>query len=847
MAKWTPWVGLFYDDTWHDVSADVYERDPINIRWGKADETSAPVPTQITMTMNNRTGAYNPRNPMSPLYGKVGRNTPLQVGFDPVTEDFEDTSYNFTWGFAGTGSWARSSTQAHAGTWSFKSPALADGQTNSWQVNTSTGANTVSFWHFTDISSSSFFAVYTSEGLQWFTTGNSGGWQFVTVDVGSSNYVLFSYQRVSSGGTNAVYVDDLRMVNARGTGEVTTWATDTTDDWNPTTGKGDAWTKVTAGGLLRRLNQASDPLRSPIYRAVTKQTAVTPVVYWPCEDPDGSSQAASGVGGEPMRPVTTVRYTLPDGTALTPGGAPRFASGAGVTGSDKLPTFTEGGTLAGAVPKATYSGYAVDWVMQFSAGAADGATTADVFGWRENGTYVHYTVNVTSTAVTVSHANPAADATLSASGSCVATINVFDGTPHHFRYQIVQSGGNYQADFYIDGTFYATATNFTPPMAGTLGRPTMVEWNPGEDRGDYMPIAAGHVIVWPVGTGQPDIFTPTAGYPGEQASTRLQRIADEEGWPVAVRDLKVNTTLMGPQGVQTIGDMLKQIERTEDGLLTDQRGAIALLLRTRSTQLNRTADMAITYGTGIQTIRPVTDDQGTRNDVTARNADGTEAQAVAATGTLSVLEPPDGVGRYQATVDVNVDLGSVDLADVAGWWKNKGTVDVPRYPVVTIDLDANASLKTAAERLNAGDRVTVAGLEYDTVDLRVLGGSETIGTHRRTISLLCDPGQQWLTGIYDGTARRYDSATTTVVASKTTTATSWGITTTAFGDVWSTTSTPYDWVVAGERVTVTAMSAAAGSGPYTQTATVARSVNGVVKTHAAGEQIHIATPGRYGL
>ena len=53
----------------------------------------------------------------------------------------------------------------------------------------------------------------------------------------------------------------------------------------------------------------------------------------------------------------------------------------------------------------------------------------------------------------------------------------------------------------------------------------------------------------------------------------------------------------------------------------------------------------------------------------------------------------------------------------------------------------------------------------------------------------------------------------------------------------------FDIVIGGERMTVTAVS---GTGT-SQTLTVARSVNGVTKTHAAGADVELFIPARYGL
>ncbi|MET8399569.1 hypothetical protein [Streptomyces sp900116325] len=65
--------------TWVDITSDTLTRDPITIDRGAADEASTTDPSRCSMTLNNRAGKYSPRNPMSPYYGLIGRNTPLRV------------------------------------------------------------------------------------------------------------------------------------------------------------------------------------------------------------------------------------------------------------------------------------------------------------------------------------------------------------------------------------------------------------------------------------------------------------------------------------------------------------------------------------------------------------------------------------------------------------------------------------------------------------------------------------------------------------------------------------------------------------------------------------------------
>ena len=91
---------LFLDGQWVDVSGDVYNRDPVTITYGRADEAARPDPKTLSLTLSNRDGKYSPRNPRSPLYGKLRRNTPIRVSV-PGGETYLDLDGSVD-GFAST-------------------------------------------------------------------------------------------------------------------------------------------------------------------------------------------------------------------------------------------------------------------------------------------------------------------------------------------------------------------------------------------------------------------------------------------------------------------------------------------------------------------------------------------------------------------------------------------------------------------------------------------------------------------------------------------------------------------------------------------------------------------------
>lgn len=71
-------VELNYDGAWHEITEDVKVDRGITVDRGRDDYQSSPSPTTCSFTLDNRDGKYSPKNPLSPLYGKIGRATPVR-------------------------------------------------------------------------------------------------------------------------------------------------------------------------------------------------------------------------------------------------------------------------------------------------------------------------------------------------------------------------------------------------------------------------------------------------------------------------------------------------------------------------------------------------------------------------------------------------------------------------------------------------------------------------------------------------------------------------------------------------------------------------------------------------
>lgn len=128
----------------------------------------------------------------------------------------------------------------------------------------------------------------------------------------------------------------------------------------------------------------------------------------------------------------------------------------------------------------------------------------------------------------------------------------------------------------------------------------------------------------------------------------------------------------------------------------------------------------------VNPFAPVLDDQGMRNDMTAKRQDGGEA-------TFVDQAHVDARGRYDADITVNVESDD-QLADEAAWRVHLGTTPGMRYPAISPALNVRPELVGQWLATELGDAGEVTGLPpqhpTDTVSLIAEGYRETIQPHR---------------------------------------------------------------------------------------------------------------------
>lgn len=616
--------------------------------------------------------------------------------------------------------------------------------------------------------------------------------------------------------------------------EASSWKPDQTIDFNQAASRGVRWVDLEAQGLLRRIGQWSEPLRSAMYRQIAKFSTL--IGFWPLDDARDATQLSNATAG-------------PDGTFSGVTLGEDESPGGGASSVKMSATGLMMGTFSTASQTA---GWQISFAFQLPIIPVSGIGQPIMQWYMANGN--RWTLSCNNASYTV-------DVITQDGVSLLNSIVGFGAgaEPNNWitmRMKAQQSGGNvaWEWAWYAEGapTIWGTSGTYAGTVSGLL------RWR---QYGTTVNTDAHYAFVYAV-TGVADdllsgnITASFNGFPGERAATRFLRLMGEAGLAGTVVGSAATTQPMGPQRPDTLMKLLTECANTEDALLFDRRDAIGVVFRTRNSRYGQTPALALTFGTNVtEPLQENLDDLGITNNVALTNRGGGTAVAVRTTGPVSTQPPPDGVGEYKGGSDllINVANEAAQLQQLTNWYLARGTVEGSRYPTVVADLFAYPALRTTACLVDVGDLIRITGRDPDPIDLQVIGVSEDIGTHMQKITFTCIPAaifQQ--VGLYGNTFTRADSRATTLNAGITATATTYVLTFPTPSDAWSRTAAnqPYDQLIAGERIRVPVggMGAITGTGPYTQTVTGAvRSINGIVKAQSAGAPVHVADRARYAL
>ena len=549
---------------------------------------------------------------------------------------------------------------------------------------------------------------------------------------------------------NATSVTAVAYSGFRFFGEVSEWP----PKWS-TSGR-DVYVDITASGIWRRMSQLATSLGSAFqrYNSITLTGTSQPRAYWPMEDGTGSGQLVSV-----------------DSTAGTANAVQSFVTGqAGLSlaactdfkGSDGIPQLNAA-KITATVPA---GGTATNNVTRFlisvpAAGdSASGTTNWNVAEINSAGTIAKFEVYLNFAGTLLVQLRNSGG-TVVASGTTTTNVK---GKPVLASCELTPSGGNVAFAFRI---ITPGAAGITESLTGTVttasvGAVSTVVFGRANV---LMDTAVGHLSVT---YGAVPLMVPAAyalgGYVGEFAMDRFTRICGEMGITAETIGTASATAAMGPQIDDTLTNVLQSIEDTDLGLLFESRTQFGLGYRSLTSMANQAAAATISYTTARidPSLSTAFDDSLTRNNVTITNqSSGYTQQAILTVGAMSILNPPSGIGNgynYARTVNAAADS---QIAGIANWLLNVGSVDEIRFPVITIKMvrAENAGLFAAIPGLRPGDYVQITNppsfLTASTVKQLAVGYTETIrGTPKEwTFSFNAVPESPYETGFSAGTVQ----------------------------------------------------------------------------------------------
>jgi len=610
-------------------------------------------------------------------------------------------------------------------------------------------------------------------------------------------------------------------------------------EWDPT--GNDVYVNINASDVVERLTTGQKPLKSPIFRNLSQYDLDG---YWPMEDDFSATDRIGAHVGQ--------NGFLVDGAFGTFADLPGTAGGLTFTGDT--------GYASGSIEfteAATSTAYAL-WYFQF--GTLPGSEVEFFNTYYTGGSVYRAVISCSATNYRLKIQN--SDYTDLVNSNTSFGASGGPTTPIGMRLKLTQSGGTitWEWGWYQVGApvLYGTSGSFS----GTFGKPRSWISFPFTGK-DTLQLAHVALARSDIGFTGFDFYGSTNGYIDESAHDRAVRLCAEEQvpfWWIGPRLLNLTDTmssLMGVQSTLTLTDLLQECADADGGILFAPRDKLGLCIRSYYSMLNRSwpeLDYTAQHLSGRLTPRELRD---FRNDVTITRLGGGSDRYVKTEGVNSTTD----LGR---TYDVTIPRSASSDTQLLGMAQREvllGTWDELRQPSIQVELhrapllaDATLSAKVAA--LDIGRPVALVNLPLyaggpdDAVEL-VVGYTETLGNKTRTLVFNAVPNGpyqvgQWGSTTFATTSRWAPKYTTTGAAyDDNDTAISFSIS--DVREQWSTTAVPYDVRIAGEVMTVTAMGARSGGGPYSQTATVTRGVNGITKAIPSGSTVELVQAGRWGL
>lgn len=753
-------VELFAGGDWRDVTHHVYQRSGagVSITHGAPNESSGASPSSCGMILNNRSGNYDPANPVGPYYGTITRNTPLRVSLVAEVDTFARTVTN-GWGTNDSGDFY-GITQTGAGN-----------SAASFAVSGGFGTHRVA-------STGSYCVALTGQ-----TFGDVD--VAVTVSVLPSIVVTGAQIEPANIMLRAQGVSQYYMVRCaiQSTGAVTMQLV----DFNATPVSGLVTsanvTHVGNNQLRVRAQVEGQTLRAKVWDAALAEPAGWDVVgnymdavlalgaqQW---DAPGSVGVRSGVasGNTNANPITfsysNLRVRIPRYAGYVASMVPTASE---ISGQDKIATVTGGSilrqlnqgsqpvqsTLRHDIP--TLPNLVAYWPCEDGssatsiASAVPGGTAMAIQGSPEfasdstfvgsmalpnvNSAYWFGTVQpyTATNAVQIRcliKFPPAAtlvsgvvlfrffthgsiqrwDVYYVAAGflgvSCADASGTIihdtgpvsfglDGAACRLSVSVTQSGGNLtcQVSNLPQGASVGGYFNYT--LTGqTITSCYAVSIGPSGFT--LTNVVLGHVTVESAATDIFALATQLNAFTDEYAHARIARLCGYFGIEGNnyIGDPSAQSLQMGPQPVDTLSNLINSTVATDGGLLYDAKGSPALVYRTTGAHLSAPTVAALNRTLHQLSAPP----EVTYDDSNLRN-DITASRVNGSTIEVQQTTGPLAIsvppnGAGSYPQTISVNTNTdTALADTAGWALHLGTVPTPRYPQLSVNL-AQAEITAA--------------------------------------------------------------------------------------------------------------------------------------------------------
>lgn len=538
---------------------------------------------------------------------------------------------------------------------------------------------------------------------------------------------------------NAQSVTGVAYSGFRFWGEVSSWPPQ-----GDSTGR-DVWCDITISGIWRRLSQLQTTLGSSYRRYYVSLTGGSiPQSYWPMEDGSGSSALVPYIGAS----VGNATWVGKPSLASNSGDFPGSDGIVGLNGSIITATVPASGTATNNCTRFLLS-------VPVNGDSGSGSTNWNLAEIDSSGTVAKFEVYLNfSGTLGVNIRN--SGGTILASGSTTTNVKA---KPVIVSCELTPSGGNVAWAMRI---ITPGAAGITESLTGTLTTATVnkiskVVFNRSAT---LMDSGVGHLSV--TYGAVPSMVTAADavnGHIGEFAMTRFTRLCSELGIASETIGTASTTATMGPQLDDTLSNVFQMIEDTDCGLLYETRDQFGLGYRSNASMANQAVAVTLSYsGSVIDTgLQPTYDDQLTKNNITITNWDGYVQQSILTAGAMSILNPPNGIGNgYAYTRNVSTSTDG-QIAGIATFLLNVGSVDEIRFPVVTVRLSRSqaAAIFSTLPSMNIGDYFQISGppsyLTSTTIKQLMWGLDETINARTWTLALSSVPETPWETGFSPGT------------------------------------------------------------------------------------------------